>query len=251
MGFFVLIFLVGYLALAWILTKLLYRKLSRPFLRRGLAGLTFTILALVPFTEIIVENIAVIYLCDQQGGEHYLEKPKPEYGYSPQTRGGVKYGCEDSCVELLLRKEYPFIELESDQNYTYALPVEAGIYRYYLSTYGDENCSLYYEALSKAKLTFADMLTSSGYCLAAKKVPQITAEISHKRRQRIIEFPFGSVSNYTKYLVQNNKTVLVKHEWFSPTSFVTNWLFPFLEVNACEEDFYGYRKFRPNTHWNN
>ncbi len=212
-------------------------------------GLTFTILALVPFTEIIVENIAVIYLCDQQGGAHYLEKPKPEYGYSYQRRRDIKAGCASICVELLLRNEYPFIELATDIIRPGVLPVEKGVYRYYLSGPYDENCSLYYEALNEVVLDFSNLLADSGNCLAAKKVSKITAEIRFRSKKGYLNLLVGSVFHRTQYLVQNDETVLAKYERFSPTSGFTNWFFPFLKSKGCGADFFGYSQFRPNTIW--
>jgi|GEM_PF-5180356 len=242
-----------YLMVGWYLVKFIFIKFTGKLWLRILRYFVLFLIYLFPFSDAMLSNAILNYLCIADSGTKYLERPSIQSGlffkFNGLDRSYKKYlGCDDVCLDLLFSKEYPFIEYFVNSSSKGYLDVEWGYTQYSLSSVGDERCAQFESARSSGEFKFSHYFDGSGKCLAIEKSVNQKARITFEFEREdfevlSLEFQYvfkKIVEDSTKLLALSTNVIVISS---------SAWFLPFLYKKQCDVDAIWFHEFQPNNYW--
>ncbi len=190
----------------------------------------------LPFTDSIASRLYLKYLCDTDSGIIKSLPAQIDSVYLPRATEG----CSAVCFKLLQEVKVPYVEVNVTTPKLFRMATEKGLYRFYLSTRGDRDCSLFYEGNRNRREKGLPQLfpsASSGLpketCVASVKIKTKKSfweweRISSKRHRdfiifhEVVEFRLKNrLENITQFLWREHSVSpgwfqqMFRHRWLS------------------------------------
>ena len=252
--FLALIISISYVFIAYKIVSFGSQFIRRNRLRIASKYLVLLIVCIAPFSEAILSNLTLRYLCLVHAGEDYYVAPKTRsglfYNLDESLSSSFKYsGCDRLCLDFLFRGEYSFVEYFVNNNEDGLLPVGGGFTQFYLEEKGHENCRLFEASIRDETFKFSRRFLSTNKCLAVTKSKNQTASI-YIRESIDTSLIFGNEFEVIKkQLFEMPKQILASYTWVTVKSATDSWFLPFLHKNSCGTDLNYLEKLKPTTHW--
>ena len=208
------------------------------------------LICLAPFSEVILSNLSLQYLCAKYAGEKYFARPSSDSGlyfnahvsgYSPVTYAG----CASTCVSLLARGEYSFIEYNVDYARDEYLPGGMGYFRYSLKEKGHDDCKLFETAMASGTFRSGELISDPNKCLAVEKIDELTARLFLTDRKIDKEFLMQGYRLFVYEIIEAPSKLIASYSTIAMGN--DGWLLPFLHNKSCGKYVNPTLELKPNT----